>query len=98
MVEKAQGASAAPERTDLDAAELRDELERTRAALARAEQEVLELRAQRSATMARLEREAYWFERADVDPDKWLSRGPVRFALGIARALRRSWRRLRGRS
>ena len=83
---------------NVEAAELRDELERTRAALMRAEQEVLELRAQRSATMARLEREAYWFERADVDPDKWMSRRSVRFALGLARALRRAWRRLRGKA
>jgi hypothetical protein len=95
MAEETQATSPAPDSADADVAALRDELERTRAALVQAEQEVLELRAQRSSTMARLEREAYWFERADVDPDKWMSRAPVRFAIGLARALRRSWRRLR---
>jgi hypothetical protein len=77
---------------------LSEELARTREALAVCEQELLELRDQRSKTMARLEREAYWFERADIDPDAWMSKRPVRLALRVLRLLRRSWRRLTGKS
>jgi hypothetical protein len=81
-----------------DVKRLSEELARTREALAVCEQELLDLRDQRSRTMARLERKAYWFERADIDPDAWMSRRPIRLALGVLRLLRRSWRRLTGKS
>lgn len=81
-----------------DVKRLSEELARTREALAVCEQELLDLRDQRSRTMARLERKAYWFERADIDPEAWMSRRPLRLALRVLRLLRRSWRRLTGKS
>src|SRR2546426_59853 len=63
-----------------DVKRLSEELARTREALAVCEQELLDLRDQRSQTMARLERKAYWFEGAGIDPDAWMSRRPVRRA------------------
>jgi len=62
---------------------LEQELERTREALAEAERELAELRASRSAAMARLERQAYWPERWGIDLDALMS-GPWRPVLRVA--------------
>jgi hypothetical protein len=78
---------------------LRAELGDTRKALAEAEQHLLELRDRRSTEMARLERQAYWLERWELDLDRLMRRRPVRLAVkavGLAiRALRRIVRALR---
>ena len=77
---------------------LEQELAQTRNALAEAERELAELRAARSAEMARLERQAYWLERWRIDLDALMSR---RFVRGIVKAVGAALRlvgRLRGRS
>ena len=73
---------------------LGDELAQTRQALADSERQLLELRDSRSAEMARLERQAYWLERAHVDLDAWMSRRWVRALARVAMAALRLRRRL----
>jgi len=73
------------------------EPEDTRRALAAAEQEVLELRDGRSTRMGELERQAYWLERARIDPEEWMRRRPVRLLFELMQRLRRLRRRLRGK-
>ncbi len=90
--------AAAPSGAEQEAVRLADELARTRTALAACEEQLRELRSQRSATMALLERKAYWLERLDIDLDAFMSRRPVRLAYTALRFLRRSWRRLRSKS
>jgi hypothetical protein len=72
---------------------LRAELARTREALATAERQLLELRNQRSATMARLERQTYWLERGRVDLDSWMQRRPLFLAFRLFSAVLRAWNR-----
>jgi hypothetical protein len=85
-------APADPTTTDLE-----QELARTQAALAEAERELAELRASRSATMARLERQAYWPERWGIDLDALMA-GPWRPVLrAAARVLRLAARLLPGK-
>jgi len=68
---------------------LGSELADTRAALAASEQELLELRDQRSTAMGRLERQSYWLERGQVDLDAWMRRRPLKLAFkALSRALR----------
>jgi hypothetical protein len=76
-------APAEPTTSDLER-----ELARTRAALAEAERQLEELRASRSAEMARLERQAYWPERWGIDLDALMS-GPWRPILRAAARLLR---------
>jgi hypothetical protein len=78
---------------DPTASDLKQELERTRAALAEAERQLAELRAARSAEMARLERQAYWPERWGVDLDALMS-GPLRPFLRAAASVLRLITRL----
>ena len=73
---------------------LRTELSRTREALASAERQLLELRDQRSKTMARLERQAYWLERGRVDLDSWMRKRPLFLAFRLFSALMRAWNRV----
>jgi SAM-dependent methyltransferase len=73
------------------------EPEDTRRALAAAEQELLELRDRRSTRMQELERQAYWLERARIDPEEWMRRRPVRLLFNLVQRLRRLRWRLRGR-
>jgi SAM-dependent methyltransferase len=73
------------------------EPEDTRRALAAAEQELLELRDSRSTRMGELERQAYWLERARIDPEDLMRRRPVRILFGLMQRVRRLRRRLRGR-
>jgi hypothetical protein len=47
--------------------------------------------------MGELERQAYWMQRADVDPEALMRRPLVRVAVWPLRFLRRVRRRLRGR-
>jgi hypothetical protein len=68
---------------DSTTTDLERELARTREALAEAERELAELRASRSAEMARLERQAYWPERWGVDLDALMA-GPWRPVLRAA--------------
>jgi SAM-dependent methyltransferase len=77
---------------------LGDELAQTRDTLAARERELLLLRDQRSTTMGQLERQAYWLQRADIDPDAWARRRPVRAGFRVFRFTRRMWRRLHGRA
>jgi O-antigen biosynthesis protein len=72
---------------------LGDELAETRRALSATEQQLLELRDQRSVAMGQLERKAYWLERAEIDPEALMRRRPLRFAFRVLRSalrLRRS--------
>jgi hypothetical protein len=78
-------------------AEPTGELAATRAALASAERQLAELRAARSAEMARLERQAYWLERWRIDLDALMRRRPVRVFVGIVGSVLRLAGRLRGR-
>ena len=78
---------------------LRAELAATRAALADAEQRLLELRDWRSTELGRLERQVHWIERSRVDLDRLMSRRSVKLLVrirqlalrlrGFVRALRR---------
>jgi hypothetical protein len=77
---------------------LEQELSRTRMALAEAERELAELRASRSAEMARLERQAYWLERWRIDLDALMSRRVVRGIVKAVGATMRLASRWRGRS
>jgi len=78
-------------------AEPTGELAATRAALASAERQLAELRAARSAEMARLERQAYWVERWGIDLDALMT-GPWRPVLrAAAQVLRLLARILPGR-
>jgi chromosome segregation ATPase len=78
---------------DREIEQLRTELEQTRAALAAAERELFELRRRRSATMAELQRKAYWLERAQIDPDAWMRRRPVALGFKAFQRIRRlGWR------
>jgi SAM-dependent methyltransferase len=74
---------------------LGDELARTREALAARERELLELRDKRSTAMGELERQAYWLQRAEIDPEALVKRPPVRAAFRAFRLIRRIRRRLR---
>jgi hypothetical protein len=77
---------------------LETELDLARHALGATEKELFELRDRRSRTMAQLERKAYWLERAEIDPEAWMRRKPLRFAFRAFRFLLRGRRRLfRGR-
>jgi SAM-dependent methyltransferase len=73
---------------------LGDELARTREALAACERELLELRDARSTTMGELERQAYWLQRAEIDPEALVSRRPVRWAFRLFQFARRVRRKL----
>ena len=73
---------------------LRAELEQTREALASTERQLLELRERQSATMGRLERQAYWLERGRVDLDVWMRKRPLYLAFRLFSALLRGWNRL----
>jgi len=77
--------------------DLERELTRTREALADTERELAELRAARSAEMARLERQAYWLERWRIDLDALMQRRLVRVFVGMVGRVLRLARRLRGR-
>jgi hypothetical protein len=79
---------------EAELARLRAELEQTREALASAERQLFELRDRRSATMARLERQAYWLERGRVDLDAWMRKRPLFIAFRLFSALMRAWNRL----
>ena len=73
------------------------ELADTRAALAATEQELLELRDQRSTAMGRLERQSYWLERGQVDLDAWMRRRSLKLAFqALSKALRALRRVKRG--
>jgi SAM-dependent methyltransferase len=72
------------------------ELETTRRALAAAEQELLELRDRHSTRMGELEDQAYWLQRAQIDPEEWMRRPPVRAGFKLFQRLRRLRRRLPG--
>ena len=72
------------------------ELRVTREALAAAEAELFALRDRRSQAMARMERQAYWPERAGIDLDALMRRRGARAALKLVRALVRAKRRLAG--
>jgi len=74
-----------------------EELAQVRRTLADTEQQLLELRDRRSVEMARLERQAYWLERAQIDLDSWMKRRPLRLALRAGALLLRLRRRLTGR-
>jgi SAM-dependent methyltransferase len=76
------------------AAAIAAELEQAKEALAARDRELFELRAQRSATMGDLERQAYWLQRADIDPDAWLRHRPLAFAFRALQLARRLWRKL----
>jgi hypothetical protein len=78
--------------------DLERELARTRAALAEAERELAELRASRSAEMARLERQAYWLERWRIDLDALMSRRLVRIAVKAVGSVLRLATRMRRRT
>ena len=73
------------------------ELAQVRRSLAETEQELLLLRDRRSIEMARLERQAYWLERAQIDLDAWMARRPMRLALRVGARVLRALRRLTGR-
>lgn len=63
--------------------------EETKRALAAAQQELLELRDERSVTVGRLEDRVYWLDRSQVDLNSWMRRRPVRIAWqALARLLR----------
>jgi SAM-dependent methyltransferase len=81
-----------------DLLRLGDELAQTRETLAARERELLLLRDRRSTTMGQLERQAYWLQRADIDPDVWARRRPVRAGFRLFRLARKAWRKLRGRA
>jgi hypothetical protein len=82
---------------DQSTSDLERELEQTRAALAETEQELAQLRASRSAEMARLERQAYWLERWRVDLDALMSRRLVRIFVKAVGSVLRLAGRVRGR-
>lgn len=69
----------------------------TRQALTAAERQLFELRAQRSAEMARLEQQTYWLERTRIDLDALMRRRSVRLAYRLLSCMRRAWRRIAGR-
>jgi ubiquinone/menaquinone biosynthesis C-methylase UbiE len=73
---------------------LGDELTETRRALSATEQQLLELRDQRSVAMGQLERKAYWLERAEIDPDALMRRRPFRLAFRAMQFMLRIRRRL----
>jgi hypothetical protein len=83
-----------PETEAAELARVRAELAQTREALASAERQLFELRDRRSATMARLERQAYWLERGRVDLDAWMRKRPLYLAFRLFSALLRGWNRL----
>jgi predicted nucleic acid-binding Zn-ribbon protein len=94
MTERSTSAAMPPDTSaDDEAVALRAELAATREALRATEAELAELRARRSAEMARLERQAYWLERADVDLDSLLRRPAfawlARLAARVLRVLKR---------
>ncbi len=74
-----------------------EELAQVRRSLAETEHELLLLRDRRSIEMARLERQAYWLERAQIDLDSWMERRPMRLALRVGARVLRVLRRLTGR-
>lgn len=74
---------------------LGSELAETRAALASTEQELLELRDQRSTAMGHLEQQSYWLERGQVDLDAWMRRRPLKLAFQALSKALRALRRLR---
>lgn len=74
--------------------QLGDELAETRRALSATEQQLLELRDQRSVAMGQLEHKAYWLERAEIDPEALMRRRPLRFAFRVLRYVLRLRRRL----
>ena len=76
---------------------LERDLVRTREALAATERELAELRAARSAEMARLERQVYWLERWRIDLDALMRRRLVRVFVSTVGSLLRLAGRLRGR-
>jgi chromosome segregation ATPase len=78
-----------------EVARLRAELAQAREALAETERLLFELREQRSRTMARLERQAYWLERGRVDLDSWMRKRPLFLAFRLFSALLRAWNRIR---
>jgi septal ring factor EnvC (AmiA/AmiB activator) len=77
--------------------ELELELAATRAALADRERELMELRNQRSAEMARLERQVYWLERFGIDLDALMRRRLVLAAFTVLRSFVRAVRKLTAR-
>jgi predicted nucleic acid-binding Zn-ribbon protein len=94
MPERSTSAAMPPDTSAHDeVAALRAELAATREALRATEGELEELRARRSTEMARLERQAYWLERADIDLDSLLRRPAfawlARLAARVLRLLRR---------
>jgi hypothetical protein len=100
MTETTEGTAGIEESEQLahareELARTREELERTRRALVESEQRLLELRDRRSAEMARLERQAYWLERAQIDLDAWMRVPAVRGLFRALRAVVRLSRRLR---
>jgi hypothetical protein len=72
---------------------LRAEVAQMREALAETERQLFELRERRSATIARLERQAYWLERGRVDLDSWMRKRPLFLAFRLFSALLRAWNR-----
>jgi hypothetical protein len=95
---RACGVAIAMTTADPTASDLQQELDSTRAALADAERQLAELRAARSAEMARLERQVYWLERWRIDLDALMSRRVVRGFVGLVGAVLRLAARLRGRA
>jgi septal ring factor EnvC (AmiA/AmiB activator) len=89
--EKLTGQTASHEET---IRRLESELAETRKALAEAEQRLRELRDQRSRTMARLERQAYWVERWGIDLDQCMQRRAMRVPFRALRLVVRLRRRL----
>jgi SAM-dependent methyltransferase len=79
-----------------DAYRLGDELASTRNTLAAREVELVQLRDKRSRTMGELERQAYWLQRTEIDPEAWARRRSFRWAfrlLSLARRVRRKLHR-----
>jgi hypothetical protein len=93
-VGRSPGQLTAP--TQPTTSDLEQELARTREALVQAEQELAQLRAMRSAEMARLERQAYWLERWRIDLDALMRRRIVRAIVKAVGAALRLASRLRG--
>lgn len=71
-----------------------EELSLTRKALADSERELLVLRDRHSIEMARLQRKAYWLERAQIDPDALMRRRAVRALARLLMFMLRIRRRL----
>jgi predicted nucleic acid-binding Zn-ribbon protein len=91
------GGSEPAEKVHGEVESLARELADTRRALAAAERQLFELRAQRSAEMARLEQQTYWLERTRIDLDAWMRRRSVRLAYWLLSSMRRALRRIAGR-